>query len=77
MAYVEQNLPHDPKARLDASLAFLRGFVEGRPIDELRDELPRELEATGQEDAASIVRSFFHLPKFSQGTMQPAFRSVV
>jgi hypothetical protein len=51
------------QARLEASLAFLRAYAEGRRFEELRDELPRELEATGQGEGAWIIRSFFHLPK--------------
>jgi hypothetical protein len=47
------------QARADASIAFLQAYIEGRPFEELRDQLPRELEATGQQEAASIVRSFF------------------
>ena len=50
------------KVRRDASLIFLRSFIEGRSFEELRTALPAELEATGQGDAARIVRSFFHLP---------------
>jgi hypothetical protein len=49
------------RVRRDASLAFLHAFMEGRPLEELRTELPREFEATGQNDAAEIVRSFFAL----------------
>lgn len=51
------------QVRREASLAFLRSFVEGRPFEELRTALPAELEATGQGDAARIVRSFFHLSR--------------
>jgi hypothetical protein len=42
-----------------ASLAFLNGYKEGRPWDDLQNHLPRELEAAGQRRAAAIVRSFF------------------
>jgi hypothetical protein len=44
-----------------ASLAFLSGYKEGRPWEDLRNNLPRELEAAGQRRAAAIVRSFFSL----------------
>ena len=42
-----------------ASLAFLNGYKEGRPWEDLQNHLPRELEAAGQRRAAAIVRSFF------------------
>lgn len=42
-----------------ASLAFLEGYREGRPMSELAELLPLELEATGQHEAAAVVRSFF------------------
>lgn len=42
-----------------ASIAFLESYREGRPLSELAELLPRELEATGQLEAAAIVRSFF------------------
>lgn len=48
--------------RRDAALAFLQAYCEGRPLAELETELPSELEAVGQEEAAFIVRSFFHVP---------------
>ncbi len=54
------------KVRRDASIAFLEAFLEGRPVEELRDSLPGELEATGQTEAARIVRSFFHLPGITE-----------
>ncbi len=44
-----------------ASLAFLSGYQEGRPWEDLQHNLPRELEAAGQRRAAAIVRSFFSL----------------
>lgn len=46
-------------ARRDAAIAFLEAFREGRPIQELRTTLPRELEATGQIDAARFIRTLF------------------
>ena len=46
-------------ARRDAAIAFLEAFREGRPMHELRTALPRELEATGQADAARFIRSLF------------------
>jgi hypothetical protein len=49
-----------------ASLAFLDGYKEGRPWEDLQNHLPRELEAAGQRRAAAIVRSFF-----SVGQMAP------
>ncbi len=48
------------RARYDAAIAFLEAYFEGRPLQELHDDLPNELEATGQFEAARIVRSFFH-----------------
>jgi len=44
-------------ARRAAAVAFLEGFREGRPMEELRTILPGELEATGQMDAARILRA--------------------
>ena len=44
-------------ARRVAAVAFLEGFREGRPMEELRTVLPGELEATGQADAARILRA--------------------
>ena len=44
-----------------ASLAFLGGYKEGRPLEDLQTNLPRELEAAGQRRAAAIVRSFFSI----------------
>jgi hypothetical protein len=46
-------------SRQVASIAFLQSYREGRPLDELAKLLPLELEATGQREAAAIVRSFF------------------
>jgi hypothetical protein len=50
---------HAKVARHDAAVAFLDAFREGRPLQELRTALPRELEATGQADAARFIRTFF------------------
>jgi hypothetical protein len=50
---------HLADSRKLASLAFLNGYKEGRPFDDLQNSLPRELEAVGQRRAAAIVRSFF------------------
>ena len=48
-----------PESQRVASLAFLEGYKEGRPMRELAELLPQELEATGQYEAAAVVRSFF------------------
>ena len=53
---------HIKRVRRDASIMFLLPFLEGRRLEELRTDLPAELEATGQDEAAFIVRSFFHIP---------------
>ena len=50
---------HAKVARHDAAVAFLDAFREGRSIQELRIALPRELEATGQVDAARFIRTLF------------------
>jgi hypothetical protein len=49
-----------------AAAAVLDAYLEGRPVEELRTELPRELEATGQRAAAAIVRSFFQHPALNR-----------
>ena len=53
---------HIKQVRRDAAMAFLQAYSEGRPLNELETELPSELEAVGKEEAAFIVRSFFHVP---------------
>jgi hypothetical protein len=53
---------HSARANRDAAIAFLEGFREGRPLRELVTALPNELEATGQREAARILRSFFREP---------------
>jgi hypothetical protein len=58
---------HIKQVRRDAAMAFLRAFSEGRPLRELETDLPCELEASGQEEAAFIVRSFFHVPGVESG----------
>jgi hypothetical protein len=58
----------DPQSRVQArraaAAAVLDAYREGRPVEELRTQLPQELEATGQRLAAEFVRSFFapHAP---------------
>jgi hypothetical protein len=47
------------KLRRAAAAAVLDAYREGRPIEELRTQLPVELEATGQRAVAEIVRAFF------------------
>jgi hypothetical protein len=47
------------QARRAAAAAVLDAYREGRPVEELRTQLPQELEATGQALAAEFVRSFF------------------
>lgn len=53
----------DPQSRIQArrtaAAAVLDAYREGRPVEELRTQLPQELEATGQPLAAEFVRSFF------------------
>jgi hypothetical protein len=48
------------RAQRDAALVVLDSFREGRPIHEMRAELPGELEATGQHEVAAIVRRLFN-----------------
>jgi len=54
---MEHRSDHWEFARRAAAVAFLEGFREGRPMEELRTILPGELEATGQMDAARILRA--------------------
>jgi hypothetical protein len=56
---MDQPITRPSRVRRDAAIAFLEAYMEGRPVQELRNDLPNELEATGQVEAAQIVRSFF------------------
>lgn len=53
----------DASARRAAATAVLEAYREGRPIEEIRLQLPEELEATGQAAAAAFVRTFFMRPE--------------
>jgi hypothetical protein len=64
---MERVLTPKKRACRDAAIAFLQAYKEGRPLEELRTALPRELEFTGQREAAGIVRSFFRLPGYGAG----------
>lgn len=59
---MDRAVEHIKQVRRDAAMAFLQAYFEGRSLDELETELPSELEATGNGEAAFIVRSFFHIP---------------
>jgi hypothetical protein len=60
---------HIKQVRRDAAMTFLQAYSEGRPLSELETELPSELEANGQEEAAFIVRSFFRVPGIERGSV--------
>jgi len=57
-----------------AAQSFLDAYQEGRPIDELRTQLPLELEAIDQSAAADAVRSFFPA---NSGQSKPAILGAV
>jgi hypothetical protein len=65
-------LAPEMRMRRVAAAAVLDAYREGRPVEELRRELPKELEATGQRAAAEIVRDFFEHPVFTRGALPTA-----
>jgi hypothetical protein len=71
---MQTQLAPEMRLRRVAAAAVLDAYREGRPIDELRHELPRELEATGQRAAAEIVRMFFQHPVFVRSALPAAVR---